>query len=86
MEACDAVHQVRRRVFALKELHATAENVLASSEAVEPDVRAVNNRVDLTAIQRRINALPEGLNKRVAIQLNMRRTGMKESFTSVLPG
>ena len=24
MEACDAVHQVRRRVFALKELHATA--------------------------------------------------------------
>ena len=59
MEANDPVHQFRRRVLILAELHAPAEQCALCRKTVQPDVRAVYNRLDETLIRRLVDLAPE---------------------------
>lgn len=59
-------HEVGQRVFALQNLHASAQEVAHAHQTVEPDVGGVENGVDQAAVHGLVQLAPEGLNEGVA--------------------
>ena len=66
MEMQDAVHEFRRCVLVLAEFDAAAEQSAFCREAVQPDVRAVDDGLDEALVGRFVNLRPERRDKRVA--------------------